>query len=417
MANDYSNKYVDGNGLSHFWSLIKQKFVAKETGKGLSTNDYTAAEKNKLNGIEAGAQKNTITGVKGNSESAYRTGQVNLTPANIGALAANANAVSASKLNAKKTIDGVEFDGGANIIHYGESSTAAATGEKVVTCSGFKLDTGAWVAVKFTVTNTAAVSGLKLNVNSTGAKAIKYRNANVPAVGTLSANRVYLFVYDGTDYELIGDLDTTYSVFKGATASAAGGAGLVPAPAAVDFTGGHFLMANGQWGQMSFSQEDELGEERLGDDGVEADPSGLRLKLYLGTGTNAKLAASTLLPVFGSPNSNGATDFDFGLLSSTDWGKLRALPTAATLSSSYATKSEVASTYAKKTDIANMYKYKGGVTTYANLPTSGNTAGDVYDVQSDGHNYAWNGSAWDDLGGTFRIETITNTEIDTIVAS
>ena len=78
MANDYSNKYVDGNGLSHFWSLIKQKFVAKETGKGLSTNDYTTAEKNKLNGIEAGAQKNTITGVKGNAESAYRTGQVNL---------------------------------------------------------------------------------------------------------------------------------------------------------------------------------------------------------------------------------------------------------------------------------------------------------------------------------------------------
>ena len=38
----------------------------------------------KLNGIEAGAQKNTITGVKGSAESTYRTGNVNITKANIG---------------------------------------------------------------------------------------------------------------------------------------------------------------------------------------------------------------------------------------------------------------------------------------------------------------------------------------------
>lgn len=34
-----------------------------------------------------GDDNNTMTGVKGNSESSYRTGQVNITPANIGALA------------------------------------------------------------------------------------------------------------------------------------------------------------------------------------------------------------------------------------------------------------------------------------------------------------------------------------------
>lgn len=60
--------------------------VDKVTGKGLSTNDFTTTEKNKLSGIEAGAQVNTITGVKGNAESSYRTGNVNLTPANIGAV-------------------------------------------------------------------------------------------------------------------------------------------------------------------------------------------------------------------------------------------------------------------------------------------------------------------------------------------
>lgn len=57
--------------------------AASADGAGLmSASDYT-----KLSGIEAGAQVNTITGVKGDAESSYRTGNVNLTPANIGAVA------------------------------------------------------------------------------------------------------------------------------------------------------------------------------------------------------------------------------------------------------------------------------------------------------------------------------------------
>lgn len=58
--------------------------VAKISGKGLSTNDYTTEEKTKLSSIAAGAQKNTITGVKGSAETAYRTGNVNITATNIG---------------------------------------------------------------------------------------------------------------------------------------------------------------------------------------------------------------------------------------------------------------------------------------------------------------------------------------------
>lgn len=97
-------------------------------------------------------------------------------------------------------------------IAYGTTSTAASTGTKVVTASGFKLQTGSQIDVKFTVTNTASVGNLKLNVNSTGAIAIKYRGANLPSADTLTAGRVYRFVYDGTNYELVGDLDTAGSV-------------------------------------------------------------------------------------------------------------------------------------------------------------------------------------------------------------
>ena len=122
-------------------------------------------------------------------------------------------------LATKRTIDGMQFDGSANIHHYAECSTAAATAAKTVTLSGFTLATGARIIVRFTVTNTAA--NPTLNVNGTGAKAIQYRNAAISA-GYLAANRLREFVYDGSAWELIGDVDTntTYSVASQSEAEA-----------------------------------------------------------------------------------------------------------------------------------------------------------------------------------------------------
>ena len=67
-------KYLDNDGLLYLWQKIKTKFatitdldgkVDKETGKGLSTNDYTTAEKNKLNGIGGGAEANPRVSIDG----------------------------------------------------------------------------------------------------------------------------------------------------------------------------------------------------------------------------------------------------------------------------------------------------------------------------------------------------------------
>ena len=130
------------------------------------------------------------------------------------------NAGSATKLATPRTIDGVSFNGTANITHYGTCSTAAGTAAKTVSLTGFTLATGAIVTVKFTVTNTAA--NPTLNVNGTGAKAIMYRGSAISA-GYLAANRVYIFVYDGTDYELIGDINTdTNTTYNTGTASTPG---------------------------------------------------------------------------------------------------------------------------------------------------------------------------------------------------
>lgn len=113
------------------------------------------------------------------------------------------NSASASKLATKRTINGVQFDGSANIHHYGACSTAAGTAAKTVALSGFVLATGAEVTVKFSATNTAA--NPTLNVNSTGAKPIRYKNAAVPS-GYIVANKTYRLVYDGTYWQIVGDV-------------------------------------------------------------------------------------------------------------------------------------------------------------------------------------------------------------------
>lgn len=135
-----------------------------------------------------------------------------------GSASAGGAATSANKLATGKAIDGVTFDGSAAIVHYGTCSTAAATAAKTVACTSFTLVTGSRIVVKFTVTNTAA--NPTLNVNSTGAKAIQYRGAAISA-GYLAANRTYEFVYDGTNYQLVGDIDTNTTNSAGADNSTA----------------------------------------------------------------------------------------------------------------------------------------------------------------------------------------------------
>ena len=128
---------------------------------------------------------------------------------------------SASKWTTARNINGMSVDGSANRFNYGTCSTAAGTAAKTVACTGFTLATGSEITVKFTVTNTAA--NPTLNVNGTGAKAVYYNGAAISA-GYLKANKTYTFRYNGTQYDLVGDVDTntTYSLSSfGITATAA----------------------------------------------------------------------------------------------------------------------------------------------------------------------------------------------------
>lgn len=97
------------------WAKQLNLKVDKVEGKGLSTNDFTTELKNKLNGIEAGAQVNTVTGIKGNAESAYRKGDVNLTPANIGAVASSNGDASNTKVTFTQSTSRVNLTSGETL--------------------------------------------------------------------------------------------------------------------------------------------------------------------------------------------------------------------------------------------------------------------------------------------------------------
>lgn len=213
-----------------------------------------------------------VTGVKGSSESMYRRGNVNITPANIGL--SNLTNDRQIKGLASGTTNGhiVSFgtdgytvaDSGliASQIKtlakpYATCATGRATNAKVATLAGFVLNIGVTIAVKFTDTAGTAnptSGGFTLNVNGTGAKEIGYFRYGVKwsISNTHGAkfcnNAVHIFTYDGTYWLCMdwnADNNTTYSNMTGATASATGKAGLVPAPSAGKQ--GQFLRGDGTW--------------------------------------------------------------------------------------------------------------------------------------------------------------------------
>lgn len=293
------SKFLDDDGLLYLWQKIKNKFatitdlngkVDKVDGKGLSTNDYTTAEKNKLSGVASGAQVNVIETVKVNGAALTPTSKaVNITVPT-------------------KTSDITNDSGFITSADVPEGSAATTTTPK--------MDGTAAVG-----SETAFARGDHIHPSDT---------SRVPTTRTVAGHALSADVTLVKGDVGLGNVDNTADADK-------------PVSTAQQ------TALNGKVDKVS--------------------GKGLSTNDYT-TAEKSKLAA------FGD-----------------------------------------ASTYALKSDITNMYKYKGSVATISLLPSTGQTVGDVYNVESNGMNYAWNGTEWDALGEIFTITSISNSDIDTIVAS
>lgn len=121
-----------------------------------------------------------------------------------------APAPKAEKLSTTRYIDGVAFNGTANIEHHGVCITAADEAEKTVSIAGtnnFLLTTGAKIVVRFTKENTTA--NPTLNVDSTGAKPIYYQGKPLDAEYFWGAEDIITFIYDNNYWHIIAGVEIT----------------------------------------------------------------------------------------------------------------------------------------------------------------------------------------------------------------
>ena len=191
-------------------TLVKQK-VDKEAGKGLSTNDFTTAEKNKLAGIAENANNYTLP----------------VASSTLGGVKTTSTVTSTTGLTATPIINGVPYY--KDTTYTLSSLGAVPTYRKI---NGHNLATD----IELTATDVGAVSPEDLQ-------------AEGYITGISGADVMDALGYIPVDQATLGD-------FTGASATQAGDTGLVPAPLAGDQS--KFLRGDGTWATVSTSGGDYL---------------------------------------------------------------------------------------------------------------------------------------------------------------
>lgn len=179
--------FLDKTGLEHLWAQIVNQLNTKED---LDSKTTIISE--------------TSTNVQyPGAKAVYDFVTANIPDTSTFATKAQLSDGSVTKIGNALKVGGATYDGSAAVnagrrSWYGTCETDEAISAKVVSdCTGFVLETGAKVSIKFKYANSA--SAPKLNVNGTGEKFIRISNSYA---GTLAyhwyAYQVVDFVYDGT---------------------------------------------------------------------------------------------------------------------------------------------------------------------------------------------------------------------------
>lgn len=385
-------KYLDNDGLLYLWQKIKTKFatitdldgkVDKVTGKGLSTNDYTTTEKNKLNDVASGAQVNVIETVKVNNTALTPSSKaVNITvPTKTSDITNDSGFITTADIpeGAAASTTTPKMDGTAAI----GTEMAFARGDHVHPSDTSKVPTTRKVAGHALSTDVTLVKsdvGLG-NVDNTADVDKPISTAQKTALD----NKVDKETGKGlsTNDYTTAEKNKLNGIEEGAEVN----------PQVVDVNGNSRKI-------LGYGVTNDMSALVMFYNDSSADGGTIAVPLASAAQEAIESLSNALAGKVDAENGKGLSTNDY---TTAEKNKLAAFGAA--------------STYALKTDITNMYKYKGSVATVSALPASGNTTGDVYNVEATGMNYAWDGTAWDALGEIFTITSISNGDIDTIVTS
>lgn len=216
LTPDTTNDKVTISSIGTTYSLVGSQGttgLVKNGSSVSSTTNYTATPI--VDGIPYYKDTTYTAGTTANLNTGTSTTSMVYTPKVLHDYIAVSTAAAVEASTFSKKIDGVTFDGTSDIIHYGECSTDNTSTTKIVACSGFNLTAGSIIWVKFTATLpqiSGSSNNIYLNVNDTGAKTIKYKyGTNVTSQAQFGGDRVHAFIYDGSYYQLLTGIDTTYT--------------------------------------------------------------------------------------------------------------------------------------------------------------------------------------------------------------
>mgnify|MGYP000047819221 CR=1 FL=1 len=180
-------EYLDKSGLTLLISKIKTALNEKVdvvSGKGLSTNDYTSAEKQKLSGIASGAQANVIESVKVNG--------TKLTPSS------KAVDVTVPTKTSQLTND--------------SGYQSATSVESIITAKGYQTQSQVQSLINSAVGNITSIKYEKVNsLPTTGSNGVIYLVAH--SHGTQDIYDEYIWLAETKTYEKIGNTDIDLSAY------------------------------------------------------------------------------------------------------------------------------------------------------------------------------------------------------------
>lgn len=199
-----ASKYLDYNGLSHFWDKLKEKFATKAQAISNITRSGTTFTATRADGttFTFTQQDNTVAKT---TTTPKMDGTATIGTETKYAAGDHVHPSDTSRVPTTRTVNGHALSSDINITNldlgqmYGTCSTAIAYTDKTVSMSGYLLTTGGIVSIKFTNGVGAAST---LNINGEGSKPI-YCNGSAILNSIILPGDTATFIYDGTNYNLL----------------------------------------------------------------------------------------------------------------------------------------------------------------------------------------------------------------------